>query len=182
MKNLIAAIGVLLIGLCVLATPAFADSLKAVADVKPSQAATTRPSDNNVTGTVTFTETDGKLTFVADLDGFVPSSKHGFHVHQKGDLSAPDLSSAGGHFNPDKQKHGGPEAEHHHLGDLGNLTADDKGHAHLEGALSGATLSPGDHSIAGKSVIIHAKEDDLHTDPAGNSGARIAGGVIEVQK
>ncbi|HSV15639.1 MAG TPA: superoxide dismutase family protein [Tepidisphaeraceae bacterium] len=154
---------------------------KAVANIKPSQAATTRPSNNNITGTVTFSESGGKVTFVADIDGLSPG-KHGFHIHKSSDLSAPDLSSAGGHFNPDKDTHGGPESPHHHMGDLGNLTADDKGHAHAEGTLPGATLGDGDHSILGKSVIVHAKEDDLQTDPAGNSGGRMAGGVIEAAK
>jgi Cu-Zn family superoxide dismutase len=158
-----------------------AAATKAVANLKPSQAATTRPTNNNITGTVTFTESGGKVTFVADVDGLSPG-KHGFHIHAKGDLSAPDLSSAGGHFNPDKETHGGPDSPHHHLGDMGNLTADDKGHAHAEGTLPGTTLSEGDHSIIGKSVIVHAKEDDLQTDPAGNSGSRVAGGVIEAVK
>jgi Cu-Zn family superoxide dismutase len=154
---------------------------EAVANIKPSKAAATQPANTNVTGTVKFSEADGKVTFVADIDGLSPG-KHGFHIHAKNDLSAPDLSSAGGHFNPDKQKHGGPEGEHHHLGDLGNLTADDQGHAHAEGTIAGATLGEGDHSIVGKSVIVHAKEDDLQTDPAGNSGGRIAGGAIELAK
>ena len=158
------------------------DVLKAVAQVKPSQAATTQPTNNNVTGTVTFTQTGDKLTFVADIDGLAPNTVHGFHIHDKGDLSAPDLSSAGGHFNPNHEQHGGPDSPHHHLGDLGNLTADANGHAHLEGTVEGATISPGDKSIVGRSVIIHIKADDLKSQPAGNSGARIAGGVIETVK
>jgi Cu-Zn family superoxide dismutase len=153
---------------------------KAVATVGPSKSATTQPTNNNVTGTVTFEMKDGKLAFVADIDGLAPNTEHGFHIHEKGDLSDPDLKSAGGHFNPTKEKHGGPESEHHHAGDLGNLTADDKGHAHLEGTVMHATLSGnGDDSIVGRSVIIHAKPDDLKSDPSGNSGARIAGGVIK---
>ncbi len=156
--------------------------VKAVADVKPSAAATTQPTNSDVHGTVTFTQQDGKVTFVADIDGLEPNTKHGFHIHSKGDLSAPDLSSAGGHFNPTHEKHGGPNSPHHHLGDLGNLTADDKGHAHLEGDVPDVTLDKeGDHSIINRSVIIHAKEDDLHSQPSGDSGARVAGGVIELQ-
>ena len=151
---------------------------KAVATVGPSKSATTQPVNNNVTGTVTFELKDGKLTFVADIDGLAPGTEHGFHIHEKGDLSDPDLKSAGGHFNPTKEKHGGPDSEHHHAGDLGNLKADDKGHAHLEGTLMHGSLS-GDDSIVGRSVIIHAKADDLKSDPAGNSGARIAGGTIK---
>jgi Cu-Zn family superoxide dismutase len=153
---------------------------KAVATVGPSKSATTQPTNNDVTGTVTFTVDGDHLDFVADIDGLAPNTEHGFHIHDKGDLSDPDLKGAGGHFNPTKDKHGGPMTEHHHAGDLGNLKADDKGHAHLEGTVMHATLG-GDAatSIVGRSVIIHAKVDDEKTDPAGNSGARIAGGVIK---
>jgi Cu-Zn family superoxide dismutase len=165
------------------AMPTFLDDAvvtKAIAKVGPSKSATTQPSNNDVTGTVTFTVDGDQLKFVADIDGLVPNSKHGFHIHEKGDLSDPDLKSAGGHFNPTKEKHGGPESEHHHAGDLGNLQADDKGHAHLQGEVMHASLS-GDTSIIGRSVIIHAKPDDLKSDPSGNSGARIAGGTIKAE-
>jgi Cu-Zn family superoxide dismutase len=118
------------------------------------------------------------LMFVADIDGLAPKTTHGFHIHEKGDLSAPDLKSAGGHFNPTKEKHGGPDSAHHHAGDLGNLTADDAGHAHLEGMVMDVSLG-GENSILDRSVIIHAKADDLKSQPAGDSGARIAGGVIK---
>jgi Cu-Zn family superoxide dismutase len=153
---------------------------KAVATVGPSKSATTQPINNNVTGTVTFTVEGDHLKFVADIDGLAPNTKHGFHIHDKGDLSDPDLKSAGGHFNPTKEKHGGPMSEHHHAGDLGNLEADANGHAHLEGTVMHAGLS-GETSILNRSVIIHAKPDDEKTDPAGNSGARIAGGVIKAE-
>jgi Cu-Zn family superoxide dismutase len=151
---------------------------KAVATVGPAKSATTQPTNNNVTGTVTFTLDGDQLKFVADIDGLAPSTKHGFHIHEKGDLSDPDLKSAGGHFNPTKEKHGGPGTLHHHAGDLGNLEADANGHAHLEGSVQHAGFT-GDTSILDRSVIIHAKSDDEATDPAGNSGARIAGGVIK---
>ena len=154
----------------------------AVAVMRPSQAATTQPSDNNVVGTVTFTQTNDGITFVADIDGFEPNTKHGFHIHNKGDLSAPNLSSAGGHYNPTGEAHGGPTSPHHHLGDLGNLEADANGHAHLEGQMKNVTLTGPINSILGKSVIIHAKEDDLHSQPSGESGARISGGIIELMK
>ncbi len=151
---------------------------KAVATIAPSKSATTQPTNNNVTGTVTFTDSGDHLTFVADIDGLAPNTEHGFHIHEKGDLSDPDLKSAGGHFNPTHEHHGGPGSEHHHAGDLGNLKADANGHAHLEGTVEHASLS-GDNSILDRSVIIHAKADDEKSDPAGNSGARIAGGVIK---
>jgi superoxide dismutase, Cu-Zn family len=153
---------------------------RAVATIGPSKAATTQPSNNDVTGTVTFSLMADHLQFVADVDGLEPNTKHGFHIHEKGDLSDPDLKSAGGHFNPTHEVHGGPGSMHHHAGDLGNLVADDKGHAHLEGMVMHVSFS-GDTSILGRSVIIHAKGDDEKSNPAGNSGARIAGGVIKAQ-
>lgn len=134
-----------------------------------------------ITGTVTFTKVGEKLKVVADIDGLSPG-QHGFHIHEKADLSAPDLSSAGGHFNPDHHHHGGPDATEHHAGDLGNLTADDKGHAHLEVTLSGLSIDGEKNGVVGHSVIIHAKPDDLKSDPSGNSGPRIAGGAIELKK
>ena len=157
-------------------------TIKAVAVVKPGGAAATQPTNNNVTGTVTFTQTGSAVTFVADIDGLEPNTSHGFHIHDKGDLSDPKLAGAGGHFNPTHEMHGGPMSEHHHMGDLGNLTADANGHAHLEGAVPGVTLTVGDLGIIGRSVIIHAKEDDLHSQPAGESGPRVAGGVITLSQ
>ena len=153
----------------------------AVARVGPSQAATTRPVNNNVTGTVTFTQNqDGQVKVVADLSGLSPNSEHAFHLHDKGDLSAPDLPSAGPHFNPAGTKHGGLHAEHRHAGDLGNIKADADGKAHAEITLEDISLG-GENSIIGKSIIVHAKADDLKTDPSGNSGDRIAGGIIEME-
>lgn len=134
-----------------------------------------------ITGTVTFTQAGTKVKVVADIDGLSPG-EHGFHIHEKADLSAPDLSSAGGHFNPDHHHHGGPGAAEHHAGDLGNLTADDKGHAHLEVIVEGISVDGEKNGVVGHSVIIHAKPDDLKSDPSGNSGPRIAGGVIELKK
>jgi len=153
----------------------------AVAKIGPSRAATTMPSNSKVSGTVTFTEVDGKVMIVADLTGLAPG-KHGFHIHDKGDLSAADLSSAGGHFNPGGHKHGAPEGattQPSHAGDLGNITANEKGDAHLEITVDDISLGGGKNDVLGRSVIVHAKVDDLMTDPSGNSGGRIAGGVIE---
>ena len=155
---------------------------KAVATLAPGKAATTRPTANHVTGTVTFTAAEGgTVAFVADVDGLEPNSVHGFHIHEKGDLSAADLSSAGGHYNPTHDLHAGPDAPHHHAGDLGNLTADDQGHAHLTGTVGHVSLG-GENSILDRSVIVHAKADDLKSQPAGDSGSRIAGGVITADK
>ena len=152
----------------------------AVAQVKPAQAATTQPSWGKTTGTVKFTQKDdGKVRVQADLTG-LPPGDHGFHIHVKGDLSAPDLTSAGPHFNPSGHKHAGPHEDSRHAGDLGNINADINGKAKLDITISGITIGGEEGTnIIGRSVIIHEKADDLKSDPTGNSGARIAGGVIE---
>ena len=158
----------------------------ATAEVKPASGTTTQPSLPKVMGEVTFTQTAEGVKVHGEFKGLTPGASQAVHLHEKGDLSAPDLSSAGGHFNPATMHHGGTPAEsgeHRHAGDLGNLKADDKGNATLDVTLPGLTLE-GDkpNSIVGKSVIVHAKQDDLKSDPAGNSGGRIAGGVIEAKK
>jgi Cu-Zn family superoxide dismutase len=148
------------------------DSSKAVAKLEAK-------SGSQVTGTVTFTQAGNEVQVVADIENLKPG-KHGFHIHEKGDCSAPDAASAGGHFNPTHQHHGGPSTAQHHAGDLGNIEADSSGKAHLD--WKGKLQLSGADSIIGKSVVVHEKEDDLKTDPAGNSGARIACGVIESSK
>lgn len=155
----------------------------AVARVERSKAAATQPSWGNTSGTVTFTEKgDGKVKVVIDLQG-VPPGKHGFHIHEKGDLSAADLSSAGGHFNPHKHPHAGPETEMRHAGDFGNVDADVSGNVKKELTVDQITIGTGAaDDIVGKSVILHAKADDLKSQPSGDAGGRIAGGVIELKK
>lgn len=132
---------------------------------------------NELSGTVTFTVVPEGVLVEADLDGLKPG-KHGFHVHEHGDCSAPDASSAGGHFNPTNSKHGGPDSPERHVGDLGNLEADQDGHAHYSRVDKLIKLD-GPNSIIGKSIIVHADPDDLTSQPAGNAGARIACGKIE---
>ena len=134
---------------------------------------------NNVKGTVTFTKTDdGKIQVQADMQGLT-EGKHGFHVHQLGDCSAADGTSAGGHFNPEDMDHGGPEGTHRHVGDLGNITADANGNASLQ--LTDDMISfSGKHSIIGRAIIVHAGEDDLSSQPTGDAGARVACGVIGI--
>lgn len=143
--------------------------LKAFAVVNPTQG-------NEVVGAVTFTQKNGKVKIMADIGGLTPG-KHGFHIHEHGDCSAHDGSSAGGHFNPTNQPHGGPHSEKRHAGDLGNLEANEFGFAHYELIDDMISLS-GKHSIIGKSVVIHAGEDDLVSQPSGNSGSRVACGTI----
>lgn len=135
---------------------------------------------NTVTGTVTFTGTAEGVRVVADLSGLTPG-KHGFHIHEFGDCSSPDGLSAGGHFNPSGSMHGAPADQVRHAGDMGNLEADASGKAHLEYVDPHMSFD-GPNSILGRSVIIHAKEDDMKTQPTGNAGARIGCGVIGLAK
>jgi Cu-Zn family superoxide dismutase len=101
---------------------------------------------------------------------------HGFHIHMFGDLRAADGMSAGGHYNPTGHMHGGPESSDHHAGDLGNIKADESGTAKVDAKVQGLML----HHVLGRSLVVHAKEDDLKTQPSGNSGDRIAVGVIGI--
>lgn len=148
----------------------------------PDAMATLEPrSGSNATGTVSFWDMgSGNVRIKIDMTG-VPAGTHGFHVHEKGDCSAPDASSAGGHFNPTSMAHGAPDAEQpHHAGDLGNITADDKGEIHTTMNSRSVMLGSGNDSVMGKALVLHADRDDLTTQPSGNSGKRIACGVVEM--
>ena len=133
--------------------------------------------DNRVVGVVTFTQTGNKVRVIAEVSGLTPGP-HGFHIHDKGDCSAPDGTSAGGHFNPGGKPHGNPEQAEHHAGDMPQLIANAAGVATMTAYLDGLTISEGGNAIVGRSVIVHAAPDDFKTQPTGNSGARQACGVI----
>ena len=148
-------------------------------DVTKATAKLESKSGSKVTGTITFTKTGDDVEVHGNIENLTPGT-HGFHIHEKGDCSATDAASAGAHFNPTKQKHGGPDTAERHTGDLGNIEADKSGKAHIH--WKGKMSLSGADSIIGKSVVVHEKADDLKTDPAGNSGARIACGVIEAMK
>jgi Cu-Zn family superoxide dismutase len=164
----------LAVALCAAAPFAVADDAqKAVAILQPS-------SNSKVTGTVTFTKSGDEVKVVADITGLTPG-KHGFHIHEFGDCTAPDAMSAGGHFNPSKHDHGAPDVTDRHDGDMGNIEADSSGKAHLDYTDKVMKLS-GPTSIIGHSVIVHEKVDDLKTQPTGDSGARLACGVIGIAK
>lgn len=135
-------------------------------------------SGSSVTGTVSFTEMPEGVHVFAMVSGLTPGP-HGFHVHERGDCSAPDGSSAGGHFDPAGMPHGDPGSAEHHAGDMGNIVADDAGNANYEQILTGVTLGDGPTSIVGRAVIVHADADDMTTQPTGNAGGRVACGVIE---
>lgn len=147
-----------------------ADTMMAVVHLLPTEG-------NTVTGTITFSTAADGVRVVAEVENLTPGD-HGFHVHQTGDCSAPNGTSAGGHFNPGSVDHGARTAEVRHVGDLGNLTAGAEGKAHAEFVDSVIALS-GEHSIIGRAVIVHAAPDD-YGQPTGNAGARVACGVIEL--
>ena len=144
----------------------------AVAGMNPTQG-------SSVKGQVTFKEEKHGVKLIADLTGLTPG-EHGFHIHEKGDCSAPDASTAGPHFNPTDKRHGDPGTLDHHLGDLGNLDANKSGVAHLDVSFPHLTLT-GPGSIIGKALIVHTSKDDFKTQPTGNSGAREACGVIKAE-
>lgn len=132
---------------------------------------------SSVSGWVTFEPMADHVHIKAQITGLSPG-KHGFHIHEKGDCSSGDGTSAGGHFNPAGMPHAGPDAEQRHAGDLGNLEADATGVANYERMDFGIQLT-GENSILGRGVIVHASEDDFATQPTGAAGARLACGVIQ---
>jgi len=137
-------------------------------------------SKGRVRGVAEFSGPDcGCSTRVSvQLSGLTPNQLHGIHIHENGDCSALDGSSAGGHYNPTGAAHGGPESDAHHSGDLGNIMARADGQATLEINLERVAVS----SLVGRSIVVHANPDDLKSQPSGNSGDRIACGVIGVSK
>jgi superoxide dismutase, Cu-Zn family len=134
-------------------------------------------SASTLTGTATFTQNGDAVHVIVDLAN-APEGVHAVHLHEKGDCSAPDATSAGGHFNPMHMEHGSPDAASHHAGDFGNMTVGGDGHGHLELDTRMLTVAPGDRSVAGRAVVVHAKEDDMKTQPTGNAGGRIGCGVV----
>jgi superoxide dismutase, Cu-Zn family len=160
----------LAVGLCGCGTFSGPKPNRAIAELSPTQG-------SKVHGTVTFTQVSGGVRVVADIYELTPG-QHGFHMHEKGDCSAPDGSSAGGHWNPAGMPHGGPQSVRRHAGDFGNLVADSTGHASTSFVEPLLTFL-GPSTIVGRSVVVHEKRDDMVTQTAGDSGARQACGVIQ---
>lgn len=135
-------------------------------------------SDSDLKGTALMTQHGKEVKVVVNLEN-APAGKHGFHVHEKGDCSADDFTSAGGHFDPRGHEHGLPEEDDpRHLGDLGNVEVPETGKLKVEIVREGATLEKdADNSFLGRALILHAKADD-GGQPTGNAGARIACGEI----
>jgi Cu-Zn family superoxide dismutase len=139
--------------------------------------------DSGAGGELVFNIADGGVRVTGTLTGLSAGSTHAFHVHEFGDCSAPDATSAGGHFNPGQQPHGDRAAGGaHHAGDIPNQTAGENGEAAVDQMLAGLEIaSGGANDIVGKGVIVHAQADDYTTQPTGNAGGRIACGVIELE-
>jgi Cu-Zn family superoxide dismutase len=145
------------------------EELKAVVVLHPTEGSKTH-------GTITFTQKGGVVTVKGKVMGLKPGL-HAFHIHEFGDCSSHDGMATGGHFNPTKQMHGARDAEVRHVGDLGNIKADDEGMAVIDFTDKVISLS-GKNSIIGRGAIVHAAADDFKTQPTGNAGARVASGVV----
>lgn len=144
-------------------------------------AALSPTAGNTAAGTVEFAERGGRTVVTATITGLRPNSEHGFHVHERGDCSSPDAESAGGHFNPSNAPHGHFASLNRHPGDLPNLRADAQGAATLRWESSELSVRGGAGSVINRSVIVHRDPDDYSSQPSGNSGARLACGVVRVR-
>lgn len=156
-------------------------ALASVASAAPGDKATARMTDRDgkALGTITLTETSQGVLLTGALTQ-LPPGPHGFHLHGVGKCEPP-FTSAAGHFNPDDKKHGFLEASGHHAGDLPNLHVSSDGKANIDVLAVGLTLSGRTRNLLdqdGTAIVLHIKADDYKTDPAGDSGDRIACGVV----
>jgi Cu-Zn family superoxide dismutase len=133
---------------------------------------------SEISGKMKFKETSDILVVTLGIYGLKPTSLHGLHVHEVGKCEGPDYKSAGAHYNPYSHSHGGRGNLQRHIGDFGNLTTDGTGLANH--TIKIENWKKGDlEKLRGKAVILHAQRDDLITQPTGDSGARIACGIIK---
>ena len=138
---------------------------------------------NNVSGTIHFEQQPNGVHVTGRITGLTPG-KHGFHIHEFGDTSAADGTAAGGHYNPEGagHMHAGLDSPTRHAGDLGNIDADRSGVANIDVTDPDISIAGMKNPIIGRGVVVHAGEDDLKSQPAGNAGARVAVGVIGIAK
>ena len=135
---------------------------------------------NSASGVIRFSQEGDKVRVRAVLSGLTPG-KHGFHIHEFGDITSADGTSAGGHYNPAHHKHGLPPVHARHAGSFGNIQADVSGNATFELLDDTISVTGNFHPIIGRSIVVHAKEDD-GSGPVGNAGARVGVGVIGLGK
>ena len=133
---------------------------------------------NTVTGDVKFIQKGDTVLVTGEVRGLKPNGEHGFHIHEKGDCTSGDGMSTGGHFNPDGKTHGAHDHSTHHVGDLPSLKADASGTARFNFESSTIALGSGKSDVLGRGMIVHRDPDDYKTQPTGNSGPRLACGVI----
>jgi superoxide dismutase, Cu-Zn family len=141
----------------------------------------TSAAGSAVKGDLTLENEGTSVSIRGEITGLAPGKEHGFHVHEVGQCSLPDFRSAGEHFNPTKDPHGGPRSTARHLGDIPNAKADQGGRATIDIIVKGITLEDKDgapNEVLGKALVVHAMPDDYKTQPSGGSGERIACGVI----
>lgn len=149
----------------------------AVSERNMAGASATLQSNSDVAGTVQFAPEGDTVRVKVELTGLEPGP-HGFHIHETGDCSAEDFTSAGGHFNPHEDQHGAPSDDQHHSGDFGNVEASAEGVVSIELEMDVVLDPEASDSVIGKAVIVHAKADDLKSQPSGAAGPRVACGVI----
>jgi superoxide dismutase, Cu-Zn family len=172
MKTILAAVAgaaVVLLAGCQTAAPA--DAPRATAQLQPTKG-------NKTFGEATFEQVGNKVRVVIFVQGLQPEQDHGLHIHEVGDCSSGDGMSAKDHFNPFGKPHGPQGTSERHAGDLPALKANKEGRAKIDVEIDLVTLTPGPGNIVGRGLIVHASPDDYRTQPGGNSGARIACGVI----
>jgi Cu-Zn family superoxide dismutase len=153
---------------------------QALAQTGAQAHATLKDRDGKVVATANLAQASGGVSVAIAAQGLTPGA-HGLHIHAVGLCTAPDFTSAGGHFNPDAKQHGLKNPAGAHVGDLPNLVADASGKASLTATALRATLASGPTSLFdsdGSALVIHANPDDEATDPTGNSGGRVACGVV----
>jgi len=171
------------LALSLLATAAATLALAGCAAVQgPVATAQLLPTTGNTAaGTVQFAQAGGKVTVSGEVRGLKPNAEHGFHVHEKGDCSSGDGMSTGGHFDPDGKPHGQHGHGAHHAGDLPALKADGAGVAKFRFDAASIAVGSGTANVVGRGLIVHRDPDDYRTQPTGNSGARVACGIITLR-
>ena len=159
-------------------------SLNAGRAVGTAATAELRNAEGHVLGTASFTQISAGVRILVEMRGMPPGAK-AVHIHEVGRCEGPAFASAGSHFNPEKRQHGLLNPQGPHAGDLPNITIDADGSGRLETTTDRVTLGGGPTSLFdgdGLALVVHGSPDDFKTDPTGNSGARIACGVIVKQE
>jgi Cu-Zn family superoxide dismutase len=161
------------------ATPMANASLDARAGTPEAQVVLKPTQGHSAAGTLSLRAEDGGVRITGAITGLKPDSEHGFHIHEHGDCSAPDATSAGGHFNPTGQPHGSMDSGAHHVGDMPNQRANAEGVANVDVLVPAISLDPGNNAnVIGRALVVHQNPDDYKSQPAGDAGPRIACGVV----